>query len=171
MRFELTENHIKLLNRMSVYFEKDAYDGAPAIDIKRPYGNSSVAYDIYEILNGKPFDSDEDMPDEICEALIEIHKQTATALQVVLDTMAFTPGVYEKEQYGGRWKLTKRAGMKSIFISGISDDGNSYYVKPVAGHVVGHFYCEDGHLTAEQAKIAAQAAANALNALILEEVK
>lgn len=108
MRFELTENHIKLLNRMCVYFDKDAYDGAPAIDIKRPYGNSSVAYDIYEILNGKPFDSDEDMPDEMCEALIGIHEQTATALQIVLDTMGFMPGLYVKEQYGERWMIAEK---------------------------------------------------------------
>ncbi len=106
MNFELTENHIKLLNRMYVYFDGGAYDGAPAIDIKRPYGNSSCVYDIYEILHGKEWDSEEDMPETLREELLQIHSETATALQIVLATKSFEPGLYEmKEKYSARsWR-------------------------------------------------------------------
>jgi hypothetical protein len=97
-RFELKEEHIKLINRMYVYFDDFSYDGAPAIDSKRPYGNSSVAYDVYEILFGKEFDYDEhdEMPEELYEDLMKVHKETATALQIVLCTKSFEPGTYEK---------------------------------------------------------------------------
>lgn len=112
MRFELTENHIKLLNRMYVYFDNNAYDGAPAVDIKRPYGNRSVELDIFEIINGKEWNDDNEMPSGIRAELINFHRETSTALQVVLDTMSFNPGVYEKEQYGGCWKMAVNGGEK-----------------------------------------------------------
>lgn len=87
MRFELTENHIKLLNRMYVYFDNNAYDGAPAVDIKRPYGNRSVELDIFEIINGKEWNDDNEMPSGIRAELINFHRETSTALQVVLAGM------------------------------------------------------------------------------------
>ena len=61
--------------------------------------------------------------------------------------------------------LSEMTEMKMPFISGLSDDEMSYYVKQVGGQVVGDFYCGTTCFTDEQAKIAAQAAANALNAL------
>ena len=102
MSFELTENHIKLLNRMYVYFDDNSYDGAPAVDTKRPYGNSGVVYDIYEILNDKEwhYEECEEMPDELYEELMDLHSETGTALQIVLVTKSFEPGTYEmKNRY------------------------------------------------------------------------
>jgi hypothetical protein len=93
-KFELTKTHIKLLN--SMYVNDVAY-GAPAIDSKRPYGNSAVASDIYEIVHGEEWDNDEEMPDEVDEEMLAIHRETATALQIVLCTKSFEPGVYEKK--------------------------------------------------------------------------
>lgn len=97
--FQLTENHIKLLNRMYVYWDNGAYDGSPCIDSKRPYGNSGVVNDIYEIVHGKEWDYDEheEMPEEIYEQMLEIHRETATALQIVLCMKSFEPGTYEKK--------------------------------------------------------------------------
>jgi hypothetical protein len=164
IRFKLTENHIKLLRRFYVYFDDGAYCGAPKIDIKRPYGNSSVWHDIFEIINGDKWDSYEAMPDDLVDSMMAIHRETATALQIVLGTMSFVPGVYEKEQYGERWELTKKAELNN-FTSGLSDDKKSYYVKRECGQVVGDFYLGADYLTAEQARMGAQAAANALNAL------
>lgn len=112
MRFELTENNVKLLNRMFVYFDSSQYYGAPAVDIKRPYGNKRVAHDIFEIINGKEWSDDNEMPSVVREELIDLHRETATALQVLLDTMSFKPGVYEKEQYGGRWNIIDEQSSK-----------------------------------------------------------
>ena len=96
--FQLTEDHIKLLNRMYVEWDDGAYDGAPSINSKRPYGNSSVAYDVYEIIHGKKWDYGEhdEMTEEIYEQMLVLHRETATALQIVLCTKSFVPGTYEK---------------------------------------------------------------------------
>lgn len=114
-KFELTKNHITLLRNM--YFEYDEYTetGAPVADCKRPYGNSDVAVDIYEILYGKTFDLyDEETDDykeeweEIRDELMRLHYGTATALQIILSTKSFEPGIYEcertEERLGFSWK-------------------------------------------------------------------
>lgn len=96
-KFTLTKNHIKLLQRMYVSWYNCEY-GAPCIDPKRPYGNSDVEEDIREILPNIPLN------DEKC---LEIHKETETALQIVLTTGTFKPGIYECDEYDTNWKLKK----------------------------------------------------------------
>ena len=49
-QFEVTEDHLKLVQRMYWQWDDHAYDGAPAVGLKRPYGNSDVMYDIAQIL-------------------------------------------------------------------------------------------------------------------------
>ena len=46
--FTLTEDHIKLLRNLEVCWE-DAEFGAPAIEPKRPYGNSYVYKDMIKV--------------------------------------------------------------------------------------------------------------------------
>lgn len=94
--FYLTQEHIDLLKRTYVEWQ-DCETGAPAIGCKRPYGNSDVAQDIREILrNG--------MNDD--EAL-ELHKETQTALQIILSTSSFVPGLYVSNDICHRqWALT-----------------------------------------------------------------
>ena len=75
--FELKEEHLKLLSAMWVVWEND-YDGAPAIDIKRPYGNSSVYEDVFELL-GYEFDRDEGLTNDQIEQATAIHRETETA--------------------------------------------------------------------------------------------
>lgn len=60
--FTVTENHIKLLERTYVGWMDYAYDGAPGVNPKRPFGNSDVMRDVYEIIHdGKvPEGVDED---------------------------------------------------------------------------------------------------------------
>ena len=53
--FTITEDHLKLLRRVYVAWDFGEGDGAPAINSKKPYGNSYVERDIAEIL---------DVPDE-----------------------------------------------------------------------------------------------------------
>lgn len=93
--FTLTEDHIKLLQRS--YIEYDGYTetGGFEQDPKRPYGNSDVAGDVYEILEGEEWDTEEDMPDRLYESLMRTHKEVATALQIVLVTGKFETGTYQ----------------------------------------------------------------------------
>jgi hypothetical protein len=110
--FTLTEDHIKLVRRMYVDFDDGGYDGAPAVNLKRPYGNSDVIGDVHEILYDQPFpedENDDERNEELVSKLIAIHQQTATALQIVLCTGSFVPGVYVRScKYGAlSWKLKK----------------------------------------------------------------
>lgn len=107
MVFELTENHLQLLRRMNVGWQ-DCETGAPAIDPKRPYGNSSVAKDICEILTGEGVGSVGDERDDLSEgeerAYLEIHRSMETALQIVLTTCTFEPGTYACDKYSREWR-------------------------------------------------------------------
>lgn len=102
-QFRLTEDHIKLLRRMYVGWSFCEY-GAPEIDPKRPYGNSWVEGDIHEILTGKSqkfYDLDNDLRDEYRK----LHLETKNALQIVLQTGEFKPGLYQSDNYSSNWKL------------------------------------------------------------------
>jgi len=128
--FTLKSEHIKLLSRTCVGWD-DCEFGAPEIDPKRPYGNSDVYQDMLEILGLKELRSGvfefklfgkkwllkgEDKyniylegadEEDLIEKLNELHKELETALQIVLSTRSFKPGVYEAEEYTDDWKLGK----------------------------------------------------------------
>jgi hypothetical protein len=101
--FELTADHIKLLQRAYVSWE-ECETGAPAIDCKRPYGNSFVAGDIAEILGVTWEDPrDEGMPPDLEARLLKLHRETQQALEVILHTKSFAPGRYRRRQYHNDW--------------------------------------------------------------------
>lgn len=99
-RFILTAEHIKLLRRMCVGWQ-DCDTGAPEIDPKRPYGNSYVAGDVHEILTGE---RDYALTEGQERAYLAIHRETETALQVVLSVGGFEPGEYVSESYTNKWR-------------------------------------------------------------------
>lgn len=106
IQFELTEQHLKLIHRMNVGYDDYCEFGAPAIDPKRPYGNSSVYYDIGEILRIDPEGGtleDPEFTEEQEEFMLDIHKSTAEALQVILASGSFELGIYEAEKYKHNW--------------------------------------------------------------------
>lgn len=87
--------------------------GAPGIDPKRPYGNSNPHEDIAEVLGEGLFETaggEERVSADQAERFDELHEELETALQVVLDTAGFEPGVYEREKYGGRWSRVDEGG-------------------------------------------------------------
>lgn len=91
--FEVTAEHIRLLR--SAYVEwQDCETGAPAIDPKRPYGNSDVAGDVNDILGAKYSEDD----------ALAVHLGTQTALQIILSTGMFRPGKYRQKDFGEAWK-------------------------------------------------------------------
>lgn len=91
----MTADHIKLVRAMYVEHCDEAYDGAPAVDIKRPYGNSYVVGDVGELLGIKP-DEDGMYSDQETERLLAIHREASTAMQIILNTGCFEPGTYER---------------------------------------------------------------------------
>lgn len=103
--FDLTENHIKLLSSMSIGWDDGAYDGAPAVDCKRPYGNSSVWQDVAEIIGIEEFEDDDGeshWPKGTREKCMELHRQTGTAMQIILQCQTFEPGTFKRQPYG-KW--------------------------------------------------------------------
>lgn len=111
-KFTLTEDHITLLNHSYVSWD-DCEFGAAAIDCKRPYGDSSVVYDICTLLGwatSEDFEraDEEGRYDEFYEEFWDrankIHREIETALQVCLDNLSFQTGEYEREKYTGHWE-------------------------------------------------------------------
>jgi hypothetical protein len=101
--FTITDDHLKLLERMYVGWDEMEY-GAPAIDGKRPYGNSDVEADIAEILGWPEPDEDGEMPDGQRERAERIHAEMGLVLQIGLSTGSFHEGRYvNKSQYGIDW--------------------------------------------------------------------
>lgn len=109
IRFEVTEEHLKLLRNAYVTWYNCEY-GAPGIDPKRPYGNSDVEYDIAEILdvpaeqwaiNGDP---DESISDDAARHFARLHAETGVVLQIALATGTFATGTYVRSEYGIDWE-------------------------------------------------------------------
>lgn len=112
MEFEVKPEHIKLFQRSFIHHSDMAYDGAFAQGYKRPYGNSDIAGDVYEILHdGRSFwedheddeDFDDEMPEALEEELLKLHTELATAVQIFAYTLTIEPGLYRRpNQYQKR---------------------------------------------------------------------
>lgn len=105
----ITEQHIKLLDQMYIGWE-DCEFGAPAVDCKRPYGNSDVYGDIGEILEIKP-DGKSKYEDEYSEEqqrdFLDLHLEMQDVLQILVQhpTEGLRVGrTYKREDYK-HWKL------------------------------------------------------------------
>lgn len=109
--FEIKEEHIKLLRKANVRYDEYTEFGAPLIDPKRPYGNSDVYNDIAEILSIKRRNIEDGMkcfsPSQE-KRMLDLHKETAMALQIILCVGVFEPGLYESEKYQCKWKKINR---------------------------------------------------------------
>lgn len=98
-QFRMTTDHVKLLRAMYVGWQDCEY-GAPEIDPKRPYGNSSVEPDIHEILTDE---TEYELTNEQREKYAVLHRETQYALQIALITGSMEPGLYEtKRPYDSR---------------------------------------------------------------------
>lgn len=105
-RFVLTEDHLKLLRAMFVSWD-DCEFGAPAVDPKRPYGNSSVYEDMAEILGVVGEEMEDGYPclsPAQCERLYDLHRETLDALQILLRHGDLLCGTYESSRYLGTWE-------------------------------------------------------------------
>lgn len=102
-RFELTEEHVKLLRAARVGWNGDEF-GAPSIDPKRPFGNGDVMADMHELLAGEPWP-----PDPAADAVVlqrsyrALYLELRRALQVALSAGTFQAGIYESPKYRDRW--------------------------------------------------------------------
>ncbi len=105
IRFRLLPEHLTLLAHANVGYNDHCEYGAPEICPKRPYGNSGslIERDIAWLLGW--IARDEKPTAGQAARGRELHEQTGTALAIVLSTQSFVPGLYEREQYGGTWRM------------------------------------------------------------------
>lgn len=98
MEFTVTEDHLKLFTELTFRYEDGIEFGAPAVDPKRPYGNSSVFMDMREIL-GEDYEDHE---------LLALHESLRYVLQLVCCFPDTAPndlvGRTFESSYGYRWK-------------------------------------------------------------------
>lgn len=87
--FTVTADHLTLLRAAYLRWD-DCEFGAPAIDPKRPYGNSDVIGDIAELLDIE-LDEDDDFQADHFERL---HRETLTVLQLAIATGELREGTY-----------------------------------------------------------------------------
>lgn len=105
--FTVTEDHLKLLQHVHLYWNYGEGYGAPAIDCKKPYGNSYVERDIAEILDAP--DSDWVWDDDIKayptpeaeERFTRLHVETMIVLHIVLAARDIRPGRYIRDDVVG----------------------------------------------------------------------
>jgi hypothetical protein len=106
-QFIMTADHLALLRKMYVGWQ-DVEFGAPEIDPKRPYGNKSVEIDIHEILTGESVGESGSQRDKLTadehERYQRLHRETETALQIVLIVGAFEVGSYACDAYHINWR-------------------------------------------------------------------
>jgi len=106
VEFELTAEHIKLLRHSYVMDRLSDWEtGAAEIDGKRPYGNSYVAADVITILGWAEANDEDEFPEELEDRAMALHSQTPIALQIVLSTGSFEPGLYRQpDPYRQGWE-------------------------------------------------------------------
>ena len=100
--FLLKPEHIKLLQNAYIGWDGCEF-GAPAIDCKRPYGNSNVVDDIAEILGWGTGELTKEQKDYAHK----LHEETQTALQILVQKAAIPWGTYTAEDYTEKWELQK----------------------------------------------------------------
>lgn len=111
--FELTEDHIKLVRAM--YFERSNIEfGAPGVDPKRPYGNSSVIRDIVDILDDVD-DADNwecswcgecevyEMCGDAESYYRDLHDETLHVFEIVQDAIEIPIGTYVRSAGRHSW--------------------------------------------------------------------
>lgn len=101
-KFELKQEHIDLISKLNfkglVSVEGGEIEYRPAIDYKRPFGNSSVTYDVLQRLglvndDGEYTDADRKRAEML---IIEL----PVALEIIVRNKTFALGEYNIDEYG-----------------------------------------------------------------------
>lgn len=93
--FILTENHIKLLERLYFSTIYSMMDNSliPCIDNKRPLSNSGIVFEVADILSIYP--EDDNWSDDILRTVFINIIEIPAALSIVIHYKTFDPGLYE----------------------------------------------------------------------------
>ena len=112
LKFELKEDHIKLLKhlRWSIVSDQLVSRGADKEEYgDSPFGGDDLIEDLNTILNGKPdnFDPLNDEGIEVSEdekvRMLEIYYELPIALDIILYSSSFELGHYKTKWYDRNW--------------------------------------------------------------------
>ncbi len=97
-KFIVTEEHLKLLNKLHVYRSRrlEYPFSMPEINTSRPFGNRDIYQDMAEIL-GYPEAVEGKFPKETIEKMKLLLQDLVYVLQICLCTQSFEPGEYYRE--------------------------------------------------------------------------
>lgn len=104
--FELKPEHIKIMTdlnfRISILIDsKDRY--RPAIDVKRPFGNSGPTTNVCEIMGWHCDEESGEYAAEDIEKAEMLIIELPVALQIVMQNHTFEPGEYEVGEYSSAY--------------------------------------------------------------------
>ena len=104
--FKVKKEHMALVKEFYIT-DSNCEFGAPAVDPKRPYGNSDVYGDIAKILNISS-DSNGDFTDAQIDRMIKLHEELTTVLQIICCNLSETDyiGIWKGEWQ--EWKKIKK---------------------------------------------------------------
>lgn len=107
--FTITKDHIKMMQALCFTWEDCEY-GGPAVDCKRPFGNSGrhqIVLDMAQVM-GIPQEKIMDLQGELIEPEAErleaLYRDMEKVLAIVMRTLSFEPGTYEAAPYSSKWK-------------------------------------------------------------------
>ena len=109
--FEIPEDHLKLVQNM--YFEEGYCEAcSPAVDQKRPFGNSDWEWDVVRILHPDQYEDllerwnegqAEDEVDALYWEASSLMQELPTVLEICARTLSFVPGKYTSDDYKSNW--------------------------------------------------------------------
>lgn len=112
-RFKLTEHHVNLVSAMLVEWD-DSGAGAPCVNPFSPYGSGvdpgrvlALAGVDADVVSSSGRDGRHQVSYRTADIRLakQLHADTATALQVILATKSFAPGMYRQVgTTGRRWE-------------------------------------------------------------------
>ncbi|MCM1235911.1 MAG: hypothetical protein NC489_37950 [Ruminococcus flavefaciens] len=100
--FTLTEEHIKLAAHLRFEVQADSWYGdafIPAINPKRPFGNSGTSESALEILGCQVGEDGYYKKEDLSHAE-DLLIGLPAAMEIILARKTFEPGTYEMERYG-----------------------------------------------------------------------
>lgn len=106
-QFTLTEDHLTLLQRARWLWNGDYGFGAVSIDGKYPFIDCGLVDNVCTILGWDYVDEDEDEAgaQEQAVKVKALYEELLEALEIVLHTRSFVPGVYQRaESRDARWE-------------------------------------------------------------------
>lgn len=103
--FTITNDHLKLIQRINFNFNDNSCNGGLCQSTKRPYGNSDMCKDIAYILNWEL--TDKELSEEQMKMALKLHEELYYALNICCQFREFKTGRYISTSCGWE-KLTKQ---------------------------------------------------------------